>query len=112
MTEQSKEPEVVKMIKSDAIIDIKIGSGFLQKIQGLFFYLISLRTQEEMEKYKQEAETSTDLNFSEPWMHHLTTLSILLKEIETKAIEQNHTYDKNMDEAVKEIEDATNGEEN
>ena len=44
-----------------------------------------------LEKYKKEAEENAE--FSEEWMNHVTTLSTLLKEIETRADEQGFSYD-------------------
>jgi hypothetical protein len=35
-------------------------------------------------------------------MDHVTTLSILLKEIETKAIEQNLAFDQNVEDSTQE----------
>lgn len=103
----------VKMIKSDSVIDIKIGAGFYKRVSALFFYMASLRSEEDMTKYKEEAEkTAPNFSFTEEWMDHFTTLSILISEIEKKAIEQGCTYDKEMDDVIKEIEHLTNKEEN
>lgn len=93
----------IKMIKKDAAIEIKIGAPFLQKIQKLLVYVASTITPEQLEQYKKEAESfKSDSEFSEDWMEHITTLSILLKEIETKAEEQGFTYDQDLNSAISE----------
>ena len=84
----------IKMIKPDAIIDIKIGTGFLQQIQQLLMFLAKDLTPEQLEQYKKEADEKVP--FTEEWMSHITTISILLKEIETKADEQGFTYEEEL----------------
>lgn len=76
----------VKTIKHDAIVKIEIGTGFLEKLQKVFLYLAKDLTQEQLEKYKNEAENQEE--FSEDWMQPITTISVLLKEVEQKAEEQ------------------------
>ena len=91
------------MIKQDAIIKIEIGTGFLQKIQKLFVFLINDLTPEQLELYKKEAETKKpEEDFSEEWMEQLSTLFILLKEIETKANDQGFTYEEEIISTTKE----------
>lgn len=84
----------IKMIKPDAIIDIKIGTGFLQQIQHLLMFLAKDLKPEQLEQYKKEADEK--ITFTEEWMSHVTTVSILLKEIETKADEQGFSYDEEI----------------
>ena len=86
----------IKMIKPDAIIDVKIGTGFLQKLQNLTIYFTKDLTPEKLENYKKEAEVNK--GFSEEWMDHLTTMSILLKEIETNADKQGFTFEQEIPE--------------
>lgn len=90
--------EKVKMIKHDAIIDIKIGTGFLQKLQKMLLFMTIDITPEDMELYKELTEKNEEL--TEPWMEHLSTLSILLKEIETKAEEQGFTYEGDISDTI------------
>lgn len=87
------------MIKQDAIIKIEIGTGFLQKLQKLFVFLASELTAEQLELYKKVAETKKpEEDFPEEWMDQLTTISVLLREIETKADEQGFTYEEEIAE--------------
>jgi hypothetical protein len=83
--------DTIKMIKPEAIIDIKIGTGFLQQIQHVLMFLAKDLKPEELEQYKKEAEEK--IPFTQEWMSHITTISVLLKEIETKAEEQGFTYE-------------------
>lgn len=81
----------IKMIKKDAIMDIKIGTGFLQRLQKMLIYLSKDASEEDMRRYGEMAKNNEE--FTEDWMEHLMTMTILLKEIETKAEEQGHTYE-------------------
>jgi len=93
----------VKMIKKDAIIQVGIGTGFLQQIQKLILFLVKDLKQEQLDDYKKQAEIKTKDNtyeFTEEWMNALTTLSILLRDVEKKADEQGHSYEADMSEAM------------
>ena len=85
----------VKMIKKDAIISIQIGTGFLQKLQKMLMFVTLDVTKEDLDLYTEITKEGKE--FTEDWMEHLTTLSVLIKEIETKAEEQGHTYDANIE---------------
>lgn len=99
----------VKMIKKDAKINIEIGTGFLQKLQKLMMYVVADLKEEDVKRYSEESKTyDAAVGFSEDWMEHLTTVSILIKEIEEKAEAQGAVYEKDIDEAIQEI----NTEEN
>jgi hypothetical protein len=86
----------IKMIKPDAIIEIKIGTGFLQKLQNVTLFLTRDLTPEQLENYKNEAETNT--GFSEEWMDHVTTMGTLLKELENNADLQGFSFDQEVTE--------------
>lgn len=85
----------IKMIKQDAIIKIEIGTEFLQKLQHLLLYITNDITTEQLEDYKKIIEEKRE--FTEDWMQPLSTVSILLREIEMKAVEQGFTYDADID---------------
>ena len=84
----------IKFLKNDAIVDIKIGAGFLQKLQRTLLYLVKDLTPEQLAQYKKESEEHKENpQFSQEWMEHVTVMSVLLKEVETKAEEQGLTYE-------------------
>lgn len=83
--------DTIKLIKPEAIIDIKVGTGFLQRIQHVLIFLAKDLTPEQLAQYKKESDEK--IPFTEEWMDHVTTLSTLLKEIETKADEQGFSYE-------------------
>jgi hypothetical protein len=84
------------MIKQDAIVKIEIGTDFLQKLQHVLLYITNGVTLEQIETYKKIIQEQGE--FTEDWMEPLSTISILLREIETKAVDQGFTYDIDIDE--------------
>lgn len=101
MSQQSLEK--VKMIKSDAIIIVKISTGFLQKLQSLMLHMAQEVGTERMEKFQEESLKLKDsVEFSEEWMNHLFTVAVLVKEIEREALEQGFSYEMDI-EAVQKL---------
>lgn len=92
----------VPMIKKDAQISITIGTGFMKKIQSLFLTLVTERTEEEMESYKKYVESNEE--FPETWMENIHTLLILLQQLEQSAIDNNQTYEVDVDDAISQQE--------
>lgn len=86
----------IKMIKKDAAIQITIGSGFMQKIQAVVLHMVSERTDEELAEFQRQAVAKEELTLD--WMEHLSTMMLLMNEIETKAEEQGFTYDADVTE--------------
>jgi hypothetical protein len=84
------------MIKSDAIIDIKISAGFMQKLQQTLMFIVKDLNEEDLKLYKELAESKQ--GFTEEWMEALTVISVLLKELEVKADEQGFVYESNGEE--------------
>jgi hypothetical protein len=100
--------EKVKMLKSDAIIIVKISTGFLQKLQGVLMYLSENLTEEKIKLFNEEVSQIKDhFNFSEPWMQHLYVIGLLVKEIEREGIEQGFSYEVDLDILEKLQEDET-----
>ena len=83
--------EKIKVIKPEAVIDIKIGTGFLQRIQHVLIFLSKDLTPEQLAQYKKEADEK--IPFTEEWMEHVTTLATLLKELEVNADTQGFSYE-------------------
>ena len=89
------------MIKKDAQIDIKIGTGFVQKLQKVMMQLAAELTPEQLELYKTEAGSFKEgSEFTEEWMTSITTISMLLREIETEAEKQGFIYEGNINDAI------------
>jgi len=83
--------EQLKFLKQDAIIEMKISTSFVSRIQQLLFYILKDISKEKLEEYKiiieQKKESDDEI------VEHIITLSALLKDIEDKADEQGLTYE-------------------
>jgi hypothetical protein len=91
----------IKMIKKDAVIDLKVGTGFIQKLQKVLMQVAADLTPEQLEQYKKEAvSVSNGEDFTEDWMDTLTTISLLIREIETEADKQGHTYEGSIEDIM------------
>lgn len=84
----------IKVIKSDAVIGIEIGTGFLQKLQKVYFSLIQQLTPEQIEMYNKCAESNTE--FPDEIMDYVMTMTVLIKEIEQRAEQQGLTLDQEV----------------
>jgi hypothetical protein len=74
----------VETVKADAIIDLKVGSKFLQDLQGVLFYISSLqptnRIQETVNKVNSQGEDSLD-----DWEKSIYTMLVLITNLEENA---------------------------
>jgi hypothetical protein len=81
----------IKMIKQDAAIKVTFGTGFIQKIQAIVVHMVNERSEEELTEFQRLIVEKEELTLD--WMEHLSTMMLLMNEIETKAEEQGFTYD-------------------
>lgn len=83
------------MIKKDAVITVKIGTGFLKKLQEALIDVSSNHTEEEVKELQTLVENKSEL--TEPWMETVVTLTMLIRAIEEEAVTQNLVYDEDID---------------
>lgn len=86
----------IKMIKQDASIKVTFGSGFIQKIQSIVVYMVNERTEEELAEFQRLIVAKEELTLD--WMEHLSTMMLLMNEIEVQAEEQGFTYDADINQ--------------
>lgn len=83
--------EKLKFLKPDALIEIKLSTSFVSRIQQLLFFILKDISKEKLEEYKtiivEKKETDDEI------VDHIVTLSALLKDIEDKADEQGLSYE-------------------
>ena len=71
------QPSMVEVIMPSAIVEIKMSTGYYQKIQGIVAFMVQGKSAEEM----QNAHTQIkDQNITEEWVHHYETILILCRE--------------------------------
>jgi hypothetical protein len=94
------ENSKIKLIDKNAIINLPVSSGMIEKLQETVTYFAKDLTEEQLNQYAKElpdyiAISKKEKNFSEPWMYAMTTLTFLLKDIEKQADLQG--YSKEVD---------------
>lgn len=92
----------IQMLKKDAVVDIKIGTGFLKKLQEALIEVSSNHTEEEVNQFRQLVDSKSEL--TEPWMETVLTIITLVKAIEEEAIKQGLVYDEDVDNVINQQE--------
>jgi folate-dependent tRNA-U54 methylase TrmFO/GidA len=77
-------------IKSDALIDIKIGVAFYKDLQESMYYLVNQHTDEELQQLADKLNNGQDQNL-EDWEKAVQAVMLLCTEIEERAREQGKT---------------------
>jgi hypothetical protein len=77
-------------IKSDALIDIKIGVAFYKDLQESMYYLVNQHTDEELQQLADKINNGQDQNL-EDWEKAVQAVMLLCTEIEERAREQGNT---------------------
>jgi hypothetical protein len=88
----------VTMIKSDAVVNVAIGSAFLKKIQKLTVQIVSEKSEEEINKFKELIQDTSLEELPEQWMETLLIVNTLVRAIETEAINSGQTYEQDVNE--------------
>lgn len=97
-TNQNDSSTMVEIIMPSAIVDIKMSTGYYQKIQAIVGFLVKGKTNEEM----QDAHTQIkEQNVTADWINHYETILVLCKEFESKAKEQGFIQSVSLEEAKK-----------
>ena len=78
------DDQLVDVIKEDAVISIKMSTGYYKRIQNVIGFLIEGKPTKEVQKAHQSIASR---NVTEPWIYNYETLLILCKEFEKGAQE-------------------------
>lgn len=84
------------MIKKDAKMTAEIGTLFFERLNELFAYIVSERTEEELARFQSLVDSNKEPD--EPWMIYLQTLQVLISEFQESAVKSKQTYEVDVDE--------------
>lgn len=107
VTNETSEKEVIDVIKEDAIVSIKMSTGYYKRIQEVTKFLIESKSSGVMEIAH---ESIRNQNITEAWVFHYETLLILCNEFEKAAKEGNHIHQMTMAEFEKHVKDSLGAE--
>lgn len=72
----------VEMVKPEAVIDVKIGSQFLQDLQAVVLYLTSLEPVDKLQQVINKANNEQDMD---GWEKSIYTMLVLVTTAEENA---------------------------
>lgn len=101
--------EKVKIIKKGVIIKFNANSNIIEKLYGIIAYMAKSLDEDQIEQYKKELESwpliiKNEKQFSEEWMFHMTSLSILIEQLQNAAEEQGLFDEVDSKEVLGQIE--------
>jgi hypothetical protein len=100
---------LVKKIKKGTPIQFVANSNMIAKLYEALNFFFKEITAEQVEKYKKEIQFLLEINqkkkqFSEEWMIHVTTLTIIVQQLEGAAEEQGLVYEEPAETTLKDLE--------
>lgn len=104
------DPQVVNVIREDAIVNIPMSTGYYKRIQTLLNFFLEGKTKEDFERAHESIKAQ---KITEAWVWHYETLLVLCNEFEKTARSHNfidevpiEEYKKTLEEKMKAIEEA------
>jgi len=99
-----------KAIKKGVIIKFDANSNIITKLYQVISFMSKSITTDQIEKYKKEMDSFLEISkgdkqFTEEWMTHITTLGLLIQQLEYAAEQQGLVYEIDMKDAVKNMEE-------
>jgi uncharacterized protein involved in high-affinity Fe2+ transport len=89
----------IPVIRKDALVQLSMATGFIQRLQQLSVFMISEKSESEIENFiKLLNEGKTD--FDEPWMNNYLTMVLLLRAIDDAALKQGFVDNLTEDQAA------------
>ena len=76
------EEQKIDIILPEALVDIKVSTGFYQKMNALLSFYTEGKSPEEMKNAYTQIKSQ---KITEPWIDHLQTIFIFLKEFQKAA---------------------------
>jgi hypothetical protein len=92
----SKKTEKIHIIRKDAKINVVFTSGMVVRLQQLQAYMVNGLSDEQINLFNAELKhhayvVKNDTQFTQEWMSHFITLSLLMHDIQSYAKEQGMT---------------------
>lgn len=88
----------VEVIMPSAIVEVKMSTGYYQRVQAIVAFLVKGKSQEELQSAHEQIK---EQNITEDWVNHYETILILCREFETQAAAQGFIKQVSIEEAQK-----------
>lgn len=87
---------LISTIKEDDIIDIKVNGSFYARVQALMFYLLDGKDPEFVTEVFEKIKNN---EIDDPYVAHLQSVVVLMREIEEQAKKQDKITEKDIEES-------------
>lgn len=87
---------LISTIKEDDIIDIKVNGSFYARVQALMFYLLDGKDPEFVTEVFEKIKNN---EIDDPYVAHLQSVVVLMREIEEQAKKQDKITEKDVEES-------------
>lgn len=99
-----------KAIKKGSIIKFDANANIITKLYQVISFMSKSITTDQIEKYQKEMDSFLEITkgkkeFTEEWMPHVTTLSLLIYQLETAAEQQGLVYETDSEAEFKNLEE-------
>lgn len=91
--------DLAPYLKKDAIVSIKIGTGFLEQMAAIIPILLDGKSQEDVSKIEKLVQDKQPL---EPWMSAIGTIQVLIRTVFEEADKEGFVEYKPLEDFVKE----------
>lgn len=102
VTENQNQPEsagdLIEIIKADAIVNMKMSTGFYRRLQELTASLVRGKSGKEVQDAHQQIQ---DQKIVDEWVGHYETMLILCREFEQLAKDGGYTEKLPLEEVMK-----------
>lgn len=96
-------PEMIDIIKPEALVSISMSSGYYQRIQNALGFMIAGKSADELNEAHQQISLQ---NINQDWVYHYETLLILAKEFESIARKEGFVVQVTQQEAAEMLKDS------
>lgn len=90
--------DLAPYLKKDAIVSIKIGTGFLEQMGSIIPLLLDGKSQEDVAKIETLMKEGKPL---EPWMQAIATIQVLIRTVFEEAEKEGMVEFRSLEEMIK-----------
>lgn len=91
--------DLAPYLKKDAIVSIKIGTGFLEQVGAIIPVLLEGKSQEDVAKIEKLIQDKQPL---EPWMAAIATIQVLIRTAFEEADKEGFVEYRSIEDVLKE----------
>lgn len=99
-TSKLDDQTLMPFLKKDAIVNIKIGTGFLQQLSSCITVILQDKSEEDLKTFQEKVESSKEL---ELWMSAVIAVQTLIRAVFEEADKNEMVEYKSIEESADEF---------